>query len=177
MFTVKDGNRIFEIIGSKNLPAGLYKKWRNRQAAVCMSRKREKEREESDNQDTVPGPSVSPPVNELQLNSPLINLPQDLCRESTETQTSQSLNYVSQRSEETQTSQSLVERDPNSSKGQAAIKLIRCKVCLNRRVDRVMMPCGHMVLCGICLTNVYRTTKKCPICNKKILDHMLARLI
>ena len=37
-----------------------------------------------------------------------------------------------------------------------------CKLCFDRRIDTVMIPCGHMVVCRHCGKKV----KDCPICRK-----------
>jgi Zinc finger, C3HC4 type (RING finger)/Ubiquitin family len=39
-----------------------------------------------------------------------------------------------------------------------------CVVCLERRSSHVLIPCGHLCLCGSCVTSVTR----CPICRKFI---------
>lgn len=188
IFTVKDGERIFKVNGSANLPAGTYKRWRNRKAAECMRRKREQVRRIDK---PLPGPST-PPVFQGQEDFTQ-DVPEDLSKKNRETQTSQSLidearrNEETQtserlideakRNEETQTSQTLIEDQEAKKSRRDAIELIRCKVCLSRRVDKVIMPCGHFVMCGECLTKVFQTTKRCPMCKTVIKDHMLARLI
>lgn len=40
-YTIKEGDRTFRIEGTDNLPDGLFRKWRNRQAAICMRRNRQ----------------------------------------------------------------------------------------------------------------------------------------
>mmetsp|Transcript_45097 Transcript_45097/g.116635 ORF Transcript_45097/g.116635 Transcript_45097/m.116635 type:complete len:257 (-) Transcript_45097:235-1005(-) len=39
-----------------------------------------------------------------------------------------------------------------------------CKVCFDREIDTVLVPCGHIVVCGECASNVSR----CPLCRNVI---------
>ena len=39
-----------------------------------------------------------------------------------------------------------------------------CKVCVEKTIDCVAIPCGHLVACSRCLTNL----KNCPICRNRI---------
>ncbi|XP_068671646.1 E3 ubiquitin-protein ligase MYLIP-like [Montipora foliosa] len=40
----------------------------------------------------------------------------------------------------------------------------KCKICMDHQIDTVFCPCGHMVSCSVCATNV----KSCPICRRNI---------
>lgn len=40
--------------------------------------------------------------------------------------------------------------------------LFRCKVCLDKAVSVVFLPCGHLVCCKDCALQI----RKCPICRK-----------
>ena len=42
---------------------------------------------------------------------------------------------------------------------------LRCKVCLDRYIDLVLIPCRHAQICGICS----RQLKRCPVCRKDIV--------
>ncbi|CAA2991087.1 baculoviral IAP repeat-containing 7 isoform X1 [Olea europaea subsp. europaea] len=59
--------------------------------------------------------------------------------------------------------------------GQRAINLVMCKVCGEREVKRMTIPCGHLVMCTSCLTRTLRSygylTIPCPICREGIKDH------
>merc|ERR550534_1118349 len=45
-----------------------------------------------------------------------------------------------------------------------------CKVCMQEEVDQVFIPCGHVICCKICITQL----QTCPICRKPIVDTLLA---
>jgi hypothetical protein len=40
-----------------------------------------------------------------------------------------------------------------------------CKICLESLVNRVFLPCGHLVCCEICSEKL----KGCPICRSQII--------
>ncbi|EER12096.1 conserved hypothetical protein [Perkinsus marinus ATCC 50983] len=39
-----------------------------------------------------------------------------------------------------------------------------CKVCYERPIDTVLVPCGHFVVCSACVLRLDGTDKQCPIC-------------
>lgn len=41
-----------------------------------------------------------------------------------------------------------------------------CKVCMDREVSVVFVPCGHLVTCGECASNL----RLCPICRAVIRE-------
>ena len=43
-----------------------------------------------------------------------------------------------------------------------------CKICAEREVQVVFIPCGHLVACEICSHKL----KECPICRQKIKTHV-----
>ncbi|KAK2173936.1 hypothetical protein NP493_839g00005 [Ridgeia piscesae] len=43
-----------------------------------------------------------------------------------------------------------------------------CKVCMERRVDCVLTPCGHVVLCYECAFEIKTNGQNCPICRSQI---------
>ena len=43
-------------------------------------------------------------------------------------------------------------------------ELDACTICLDKPVDSIMIPCGHMAVCAGCSEDL--RDKKCPICNK-----------
>jgi len=45
-----------------------------------------------------------------------------------------------------------------------------CKVCMQEEVDQVFIPCGHVICCKICITQL----QTCPICRKAIDNTLLA---
>jgi len=44
-------------------------------------------------------------------------------------------------------------------------RLKDCAVCMDKQIDTVCLPCGHMALCGDCANRLYA---RCVICNVKI---------
>ena len=45
---------------------------------------------------------------------------------------------------------------------------IECKVCFQNEANMVIIPCGHVVTCGICAVQL----EKCPICRQNISDRI-----
>ncbi|XP_060086634.1 baculoviral IAP repeat-containing protein 7 isoform X1 [Heteronotia binoei] len=45
-----------------------------------------------------------------------------------------------------------------------------CKVCMDKEVSIVLVPCGHLVVCAECAPNL----RRCPICRATIRDTMRA---
>jgi len=45
-----------------------------------------------------------------------------------------------------------------------------CKICMQEEVDQVFIPCGHVICCKICITQL----QTCPICRKAIDNTLLA---
>ncbi|KAL8179644.1 UNVERIFIED_CONTAM: hypothetical protein K2H54_070292, partial [Gekko kuhli] len=43
-----------------------------------------------------------------------------------------------------------------------------CKVCMDKEVSIVLIPCGHLVVCAECAPNL----RRCPICRGTIRDTM-----
>jgi hypothetical protein len=48
---------------------------------------------------------------------------------------------------------------------------IMCKVCKDLNSNRMLLPCGHLVVCNQCLPFI----QKCPIlkCKKRITGHLV----
>ena len=45
-----------------------------------------------------------------------------------------------------------------------------CSVCLVEKVNRVLIPCGHIVLCGGCADTIIAVAPRpCPICREEIV--------
>jgi rubrerythrin len=45
-----------------------------------------------------------------------------------------------------------------------------CSVCLAEKVNRVLIPCGHIVLCGGCADTIIAVApRRCPICREEIV--------
>jgi rubrerythrin len=45
-----------------------------------------------------------------------------------------------------------------------------CAVCLVEKVNRVLIPCGHIVLCGGCADTILAVApRRCPICREEIV--------
>ena len=46
-----------------------------------------------------------------------------------------------------------------------------CSVCLAEKVNRVLIPCGHIVLCGGCADTIIRDgPRRCPVCRAEIVE-------
>ncbi|CAC5403180.1 MYLIP [Mytilus coruscus] len=45
-------------------------------------------------------------------------------------------------------------------------KRILCKLCQNRKLDTIFLPCGHLVFCNLCCAS--QNIKLCPQCFKEI---------
>merc|ERR550534_2026038 len=64
----------------------------------------------------------------------------------------------------------LSEKDRAISKKDSEIQDLQnwrnCKVCMQEEVDQVFIPCGHVICCKICITQL----QTCPICRKPIVD-------
>ena len=46
-----------------------------------------------------------------------------------------------------------------------------CSVCLAEKVNRVLIPCGHIVLCGGCADTIIAVApRRCPICRAEIVE-------
>merc|ERR1711971_380247 len=67
----------------------------------------------------------------------------------------------------------LSEKDSNISKKDSEIQELQntnqdlqhwrnCKICMAEKVDQVFIPCGHVICCKICITQL----QTCPICRK-----------
>lgn len=52
--------------------------------------------------------------------------------------------------------------------GSSANNNIMCKICLDREIEYLLLPCSHLGLCSICVT----TQDKCPFCRGEII-HVL----
>jgi E3 ubiquitin-protein ligase MYLIP len=42
-----------------------------------------------------------------------------------------------------------------------------CKICMDAKIDTVLIPCGHWVCCSVCGSNI----DKCPLCRTDITLH------
>lgn len=143
IYTVKEGDRILTI-DRANLPQDVFQRWRNRQAAECMRRKRAKAKEQQhqvENADTE-----------------LTNPPLDLTSAPDEAGTSKQDQQV-------------------SAAAQRALNMIMCKICSVEEVKKILMPCGHLVVCSKCLTIAMSQRAVCPYCRTPIKDHFGAFMV
>ena len=47
-------------------------------------------------------------------------------------------------------------------------ELSNCIVCTEVKKDVVIDPCYHLYTCAKCTERIYKTTKRCPVCNGEI---------
>lgn len=45
---------------------------------------------------------------------------------------------------------------------------LECVVCMDSKVDCVLLPCGHLVLCLVCAEHVFGLSGPCPMCRRRI---------
>lgn len=51
-------------------------------------------------------------------------------------------------------------------------EILTCKVCFKNKVDTILIPCYHVILCSNCCERVSRANPKhCPVCRKEIRSH------
>ncbi len=43
-----------------------------------------------------------------------------------------------------------------------------CVACQTSKKSIALVPCGHVCLCPACADQIALTTKKCPLCTRKI---------
>lgn len=43
-----------------------------------------------------------------------------------------------------------------------------CVVCMCEDSSEVLVPCGHKCMCNGCALQIFRSTRKCPICRKQV---------
>lgn len=154
IYTVKDGDRVWKITGKDNLPPEVFRRWRNKQAAVCMRNARERGRRRSISDDAGPSQPVSR---------------EPLAAQSVETSCSQNQEAPVDK----QSSPKDDERDAASS----ALEKITCKICREKQVAKIVIPCGHAIMCGECADIAIAQKPSCPWCRTKIEDHMVIKLI
>ena len=56
--------------------------------------------------------------------------------------------------------------NPSASGGHTAAGAPTCVVCLTDAADRVIKPCGHLCLCGVCASRFQRDRLPCPVCRR-----------
>lgn len=50
-------------------------------------------------------------------------------------------------------------------------EVLTCKVCLQNRVEVILLPCYHSILCRSCCKIIMARDKKCPYCRKLIISY------
>lgn len=200
IYRVRDGELIREIKGKDNLPPGVYMHWRRKTQREGMQKLRNQRKEgTSSNQQPEqidqPCQQVDPPREHViqplidlttqtsQVSQPLVDLT---------TQTSQVIQPLSQRIEQSvgqqsstqsqpidlaQRSQSKAELTAKNNEERTARDLLKCKVCTDAQVEKLIIPCGHLVMCSRCLTAWMNEKKVCPVCRQTIKDHFGVILI
>lgn len=161
IYTVQEEGRVWTIRGRDNLPPGVFKRWRNKQAAECMRKNREKDKQRgaSEPQPVAREPSPiliedSPPAHQAPLTE------------------RRSVQQEKRSSQEASTSKGSQQDAANS-----ALQKVTCKVCRDKQVEKVLLPCGHAIMCGKCTDIAISQNPACPWCRLKIQDHMIIKLI
>lgn len=153
IYTLNDGEKTWTAKRSE-VPVDVFKQWRNDQAARCMKIKRES----------------APPKVEKQVNQ----LKEEKLVAEVGVQTEGSL----VESASTQTESGSQPLDPASGRsGIEAKNLITCKICMEKRVGQLLIPCTHLVFCTDCLTKALRRSNTCPICRVSIKDYIAVQMI
>lgn len=50
-------------------------------------------------------------------------------------------------------------------------QLTRCKVCMSRKVELILLPCRHAVVCEDCFDKL-DLPKMCPVCRTYVFQHL-----
>lgn len=152
VYTVREGERVWKIGGKDKLPNDVFQRWRNKQAAECMRRKRARQQREDE--------ASGKPQTDADKDS---GLPLTEVRSSQEAGPSKSAQQV---------------EDPVViAAAKRALNLTTCKICNEEQVQRLIVPCGHLVLCAKCLSVEMTQRSRCPICRADIADHFAVKMI
>ena len=57
---------------------------------------------------------------------------------------------------------------------QPSVPSFTCRVCMDKSVQSIFLPCGHFCACEDCSATLMQSEKNCPICRGKI--HGLQRV-
>lgn len=57
---------------------------------------------------------------------------------------------------------------PTKGQPEDADNILTCKICMEARINSVILPCGHVVACESCLKQL--PSRECPICREKITE-------
>lgn len=55
------------------------------------------------------------------------------------------------------------------------LRMYECKVCFERTIDTVLLPCGHALLCAQCAADLPK--RSCPACELPIETTTLIRFL
>lgn len=155
VYTVREGERVW-MLDRADLPDDVFKRWRNKQASECMRRKRAKEKE--DRQQGEDSNEVNQdPVTHIE------------CQSSSAAESSGKVGPIHRGTESPQK-----QVDGAAHK---ALSKITCKICHQEEVKKILLPCGHLVVCAACLTRLMAVKAECPLCRAKIVDHFGAFLV
>ena len=56
---------------------------------------------------------------------------------------------------------------PEQQEGVRATSCLECRICFDRPVDVLLLPCKHLVMCSSCAAMSNRT---CPLCRERISE-------
>lgn len=167
IYTVQEGGRVWTIRGRNSLPPEVFKAWRNKQAKNCMRNSREKEKQRDTNEDTdepqLAASGTAPVVIQIENSPPVRQVP---------FVEKQVLQQDKRSSQEAGTSKGSQQDAANS-----ALQKVTCKVCRDKQVEKILIPCGHAIMCGKCTDISISQKPACPWCRIEIQDHMVIKLI
>jgi hypothetical protein len=58
-------------------------------------------------------------------------------------------------------------KEPWKVKKQPSSDYMLCKICMENKIDRVFVPCGHTI-CALCACIIFFQSEKCAFCNQYV---------
>lgn len=149
LYTCTDGVNTFQVKRA-DLPEETFKQWRLDQASRCMRIKREKD--ESSGKEL----------------KPLPKLEMTTCVDASVQTEDALIEKDAEKRELVETDEQQASGRPTTSRAQ---NLLLCKICSDKEVAVMVIPCCHLVFCKKCLMTELTQRSTCPICRTTINDH------
>lgn len=187
LYRVRRGGQLLTLT-REELPEGVFRRWRRHQAAMGMRRGRERQSNE-------PQPAHSAQTIRRHVQDGHQDNPIDLTRSPSspqavpaKTEDKDTQVYVdecshelvsqrpgssglSRRSPSPEVSIVTEERETQVDFDKRVRDLVKCKVCKEVEVQKLVVPCGHLVMCDNCLKMWLSQKNQCPLCRTDIKDH------